>query len=185
MTRDEVYVAIRVLAERVEDDYKYECARQLRQHTPLFNWDTSEFIRTLLSLNAGLFEQHYPDPSQQLDFIRSIAAWGVLCMKHRGCCYRDVNSGDSGVFYDAPLSDARIEAIIDTERQYQDEMWSGKPRSVSGQIILIHRYMHKVIAAWCDNPNDEYALDMLRKVVGLAVCCLEDRGSIDTEDTDV
>jgi hypothetical protein len=181
-TRDEVYVAVRVLAESVEATYKEECAQRKLQHVPLFNWETSEFIRTLLALDQTLITLPSVDPRTQINVIQCMATWGVLCMKNRGCCARDVNSGDAGVFYEAPLSDARIEAIIDTERQYQTEMWpSATPTSVSGQILLIRRYMDKVVEAWADNPGNEYALDMLRKVVGLTVCCLEDHGIDDGE----
>ncbi len=71
--------------------------------------------------------------------------------------------------------------LIDGERDYQDSLPStrtdGASRSVGDYITMLQHYQTLLIAAWTNNPGDLQALDVMRKVAGIAVHCMEDHGA--------
>lgn len=71
--------------------------------------------------------------------------------------------------------------LIDGERDYQDALppsrSDGNQRSVGDYITMMGHYYNKLLAAWTDNPADEQALDVMRKIGGIAVHCMEDHGA--------
>jgi hypothetical protein len=72
---------------------------------------------------------------------------------------------------------------IDRERDYQESLGpdrsDGNQRSVGDYCTMLSSYTAKLIAAWTDNPGDTQALDVFRKIAGIAVHCMEDHGIVD------
>lgn len=71
--------------------------------------------------------------------------------------------------------------VIDGERDYQDALpptrTDGHPRSVGDYLVMLDEYGRRAKIAWTDNPGDEQALDVVRKIAGIAVHCMEDHGA--------
>lgn len=76
---------------------------------------------------------------------------------------------------------AEVYAAIDTERDYQDKLplcrGDGSPKSVGEYLTLLRAYSAKADSAWTDNPGDEKALHVIRKIAGIAVYCMEIHGA--------
>lgn len=51
-----------------------------------------------------------------------------------------------------------------------------KDHGVSGQLVTMERYLRKANDAWTDNPGEEAALDVMRKLAAIAVRALETYG---------
>lgn len=66
---------------------------------------------------------------------------------------------------------------IDSERAYQDKTWPEPAVGVPDSILLIEEYIFRARAAWSISTTDTEALNMLRKVAGIAVRCMEHNGS--------
>ena len=71
--------------------------------------------------------------------------------------------------------------ILDGERDYQDSIGGkmehrGKP-TIEAEILMMEEYLLKAREKWVNTYGDsEPALDMLRKVVGIALRCFENHG---------
>ena len=82
------------------------------------------------------------------------------------------------------MSWARVDVyrLIDGERDYQDaqaKQWDHKGvPSAEGEILMMEEYIAKARTAWTTGADDETSLDMIRKVIGMGVRCLENHGSI-------
>lgn len=82
------------------------------------------------------------------------------------------------------LPQTRYDAYIaiNTERYYQDllgaDRTDGVPRSVGDYVTMMQYYQTKLVEAWTVNPGDTQALEVMRKIAGIAVHCMEDHGSI-------
>ncbi len=80
-----------------------------------------------------------------------------------------------------------VYAAIDTERAYQDRLGPERAEfdetghirdhSVGDYLVMLQVYVDRAFRAWTDNPGDAAALDVLRKVAGIAVHCMEDHGA--------
>lgn len=72
---------------------------------------------------------------------------------------------------------------LSTERRYQDLLpktrTDGEPRTVGDYLLMLEEYVHRARVAWVDHPGDVEALDVVRKVGGIAVHCMEDHGAIE------
>lgn len=73
---------------------------------------------------------------------------------------------------------------IDTERDYQNQIWSESGANDDGkltigeQILLIEEYASKARASWSQEKHPEIgALNIIRKIAGIAVHCMEDHGA--------
>jgi len=83
------------------------------------------------------------------------------------------------------ISEERYNAYIaiNTERYYQDKLGSdrtdGVKRSVGDYTTMMQYYQTKLVEAWTNNPGDTQALEVMRKIAGIAVHCMEDHGSIE------
>lgn len=69
--------------------------------------------------------------------------------------------------------------LIDGERAYQVEQW-GSPEhkhEVGAWLTLLRAYLYKADIAWTENRGDEAALDIIRKIAGIAVACMEQHGA--------
>jgi hypothetical protein len=82
----------------------------------------------------------------------------------------------------------RIEVyrLIDGERDYQDNLASHKgwvegdrtpAKSAADFITLLDVYVNRAKVAYADNSGDEPALDVIRKIAGIAVHCMEINGA--------
>lgn len=70
---------------------------------------------------------------------------------------------------------------IDTERDYQDKLPAYRTdkseKTVGDYIVLIQAYSHALVEAWTYNPGNLDALEVMRKIAGIAVHCMEDHGA--------
>ena len=71
--------------------------------------------------------------------------------------------------------------IIDSERDYQDQLeedrTEGLPHSVGDYVVMLQHYINDATKAWTLNPGDEMAIEVVRKIAGIAVHCMEDHGA--------
>lgn len=71
--------------------------------------------------------------------------------------------------------------LIDGEREYQNEIVGNKyshvAHPVAAEILMMEEYIQRARELWTDVKGDEAALDMVRKVAGLAVRCMENHGA--------
>ena len=84
----------------------------------------------------------------------------------------------------APVVASRhtVYEAIDTERDYQDNLWGddGKPNplTVGEFVLLVEEYAAKARAVWINEAKPERkTLDVVRKVAGIAVNCMEQHGA--------
>jgi hypothetical protein len=71
--------------------------------------------------------------------------------------------------------------LLDGEREYQNNLPPSRTdyveRTVGDYITMMGHYYNKMVEAWTVNPGDEQALDVMRKIGGIAVHCMEDHGA--------
>lgn len=113
---------------------------------------------------------HMPAGGEALDVVRKLAGLCVSCMQHNGIVTRDQK-----VYLKTEVDRRMVYAAIQQERVYQEDTWPGA-RTLDGEALLFGRYLHAADVAWSDNPGDEMALDVIRKLAGIAVRCLENHG---------
>lgn len=79
-----------------------------------------------------------------------------------------------------------VYSVIDTERAYQDDKWgktlSGNrtgngERSVDEFALYIHGYANKLEDFACEFADTQTKLDIIRKIAGLCVACMEQHGA--------
>ena len=77
-----------------------------------------------------------------------------------------------------------VYAAIDSERAYQDNLWpdgegAGSNKMSIGEFLLLaEEYIAKARAAWVVEKRPEInALNIMRKVAGIAVNCMEQHGA--------
>jgi hypothetical protein len=78
---------------------------------------------------------------------------------------------------------ADVYRVIDGERDYQDKLWgqgdANGALSVGEEILLIEQYSAMARAAWARTAAPEIdALDIIRKIAGMTVRCMENHGAI-------
>lgn len=70
---------------------------------------------------------------------------------------------------------------INTERDYQDALpptrTNGQPHTVGDYCTMLRHYVELLDTAWTLNAGDKAALDVMRKIAGIAVHCMEDHGA--------
>jgi hypothetical protein len=71
--------------------------------------------------------------------------------------------------------------LIDGERAYQEDLSSdrsdGVDRTVGDYITMMGYYYNEMVKQWTMNPGNEEALNVMRKIAGIAVHCMEDHGA--------
>jgi len=76
----------------------------------------------------------------------------------------------------------QVYKAIDEERDYQDRLpevrTDGSEHTVGDYIVMLNHYMQEMNREWTMNPGDGRALDVMRKIAGIAVHCMEDHGAI-------
>lgn len=78
-----------------------------------------------------------------------------------------------------------VYAAIDTERKYQDSLWpqdgrpdAPNPLTIGEFVLLMDAYLADAKDAWRKEKKPEMkTLDIVRKVAGIAVNCMEQHGA--------
>lgn len=74
-----------------------------------------------------------------------------------------------------------VYAAIDSERAYQGKLPSsrtnGFDHTVGEYVTMMQCYQSELVTAWTKNAGDEAALNVMRKIAGIAVHCMEDHGA--------
>jgi len=77
---------------------------------------------------------------------------------------------------------AQVYAALDSEREYQDVLGSdrtdGSQHTVGDYIVMLQHYQNELVSAWTKNAGTNKALEVMRKIGGIAVHCMEDHGAI-------
>lgn len=70
---------------------------------------------------------------------------------------------------------------LDSERSYQERLPSnrtdGLDHTVGDYVTMLQHYQTELVRGWTLNAGDEAALDVMRKIGGIAVHCMEDHGA--------
>lgn len=75
------------------------------------------------------------------------------------------------------LTRNEVYRIIDSERAYQDDKWlHDQPKGVAEYLVLLDDYLAEAKRAWTRNAGDAAALEIMRKLGGIVVHCLEENG---------
>lgn len=108
-----------------------------------------------------------------LEPIRKLAALGVACMEENGIVPRGAN------FVEGPVDLETVFLAVVLERHHQAATWPEYEHATetSSDLTLIRRYLQKADEAWADNYGDAQALDVIRKVVAIAVRCMQNNGA--------
>lgn len=182
--RYEVYASIVGEREYQEQRWRHTCAVENKPYTPDSEKSVAEYLSYIAGYNVDLLHavSHVAGHHDALDVFRKLAALCVACMEANGACPRELDTGTPGLYEDGPLSQKRVFQIIDTERQYQDQLGRDRTdshqRSVSGYTIMFQHYLHKAHEQWTTHPGSEYAVDVIRKLAGIAVHAMEEHGII-------
>lgn len=87
-----------------------------------------------------------------------------------------------------PSQRSEVYDAIDGERYYQDIILQSLPnrtdksaKTVGDYIVMLQHYQQKAVEAWTMNVGTENTLDIMRKIAGIAVHCMEDHGVIHRE----
>lgn len=78
---------------------------------------------------------------------------------------------------------------IDSERDYQDFLKKDRTsnptdgtrsidHTVGDFVTMMQQYQNNMVAAWTNNPGDEEALHVMRKIAAIAVNCMEQHGAL-------
>lgn len=85
----------------------------------------------------------------------------------------------------------QVYEAIDGERSYQDKVWKDAPTTYRGQhevgafLTMFRCYLAKAEQAWTENDGDDQALEVVRKLAGIAVNCMEQHGAPQREGFEV
>ncbi len=73
----------------------------------------------------------------------------------------------------------KVYQLIDGERKYRDSLGADRMEkletvhSVGDYCTMLRYYVAELDKAWTMNPGDKVALDVMRKIGGIAVHCME------------
>jgi hypothetical protein len=71
--------------------------------------------------------------------------------------------------------------LIDGEREYQNRLppnrTDNEPRTVGDYLTMLQHYLNDAQREWVMNAGSQQALDVVRKIAGIAVHCMEDHGA--------
>lgn len=77
------------------------------------------------------------------------------------------------------LTREQVYKLVDGERDYQDEHtdWDhqGVP-SFEAELLLMEEYIRKARSEWVTSYNNDNSLNVIRKVIGIAVRAFENHG---------
>lgn len=76
--------------------------------------------------------------------------------------------------------------VIDSERDYQDEIWNAETTTSAGQhevaawLTFMRAYLREAEEAISRNPEPKatrMAMESIRKITAMGVCCMEQHGA--------
>ncbi len=74
-----------------------------------------------------------------------------------------------------------IDQAIDSEREYQNRLSAnrtdGRKHTPGEFLTMLRVYVNKADVAWTENAGDEATLEIMRKIAGIAVNCMETWGA--------
>lgn len=82
-----------------------------------------------------------------------------------------------------PATRPEVYAAIDTEREYQNRLGPDRrepreePHSVGDYLTMLRVYVDRAFVAWTDNPGTDAAMNVIRKIAGIAVRAMEEHGA--------
>ena len=82
-----------------------------------------------------------------------------------------------------------VYSAIDSERNYQDRLWStddgfSNPLSIGEFLVLLEVYLRKAQSEWTTESKPEInSLNTVRKLAGISVNCLEQHGAPKREES--
>ena len=72
---------------------------------------------------------------------------------------------------------SQVYKLIDSERDYQDNKWPDiinlPVKGVSEFVVMLNHYITVLNAEWTTNAGDTAALEVIRKIAGITVNCME------------
>lgn len=199
MQRHEVFALIDGEREYQGDRWRHTCALDNVPYTP----DETKRVEEWLSFIYGYFQDamqvasHVAGPLAALDVIRKLAGLCVACMEANGIVWRNQDCTMN------PVKRKLVYRAINGERNYQDLLGPDRTdtaiipdgpgpyqksppslrktvvtqRTPHGELILFETYLRRAFDAWTDNPGNEPALDVIRKLAAICVRCMEHHGA--------
>lgn len=79
------------------------------------------------------------------------------------------------------LSREAVYSAIDSERDFQEALedkkgWQ-KKKKVGEWLVLLNHYVAVANKTWCTTAGEEPTLNVVRKIAGIAVHCMEENGA--------
>lgn len=68
--------------------------------------------------------------------------------------------------------------VIDAEREFQNKRYAGRHHEVGAYLTLLRNYISKAEEGWVSGAGDLDALNIIRKIAGIAVHCMEEHGAL-------
>ena len=76
---------------------------------------------------------------------------------------------------------ADVYSAIDSERAYQDKLTpdrtDGSFHTVGDFVTMLQYYQNELVQEWTMHGGDDNALEVMRKIGGIAVHCMEKHGA--------
>ncbi len=178
LERYKVYAAIEGERDYQEQRWRHTCVVEDIPYEPDSQKNTDQWLSYIAGYNMELLHaiSHIPGTQAALVAFRKLAALCLGCMEANGCCPRNTTTGYPDNFREAPVSRKQIFRFIDTERILQNGR--GYPSlTVSGEVVLFQHYLHQAVERRIiHHSSDEYALNTIRKLAGIAVRAMEEHG---------
>jgi len=113
--------------------------------------------------------------------LRELAALCIQCIMEHGGFGRQPNGTLIRLNYVKPLGMDLAWDVAVLERKYQDsfgpERTDGHAHSISEYLVMFDTYRRTAFDAWTHNVGDEAAIQIIGKLLGIVVHCLEDHGA--------
>lgn len=113
-------------------------------------------------------------------YLRELGGAALIAMGKFGCVFRTPEGEAPAARLMGANANKIVTTCINGERDYQDSKWGrdGNTLDVSEWITTLTYYHAKLVEMWVTTPGDEAALDVVRKIAAIVVCCFE-QNSID------
>lgn len=178
--RYEVYAAIEGERDYQEQLWRHNCVVADIPCEPDSQKNTDQWLSYITGRNLELLQAIANPPGTEAALVtfRQLAALCLGCMEANGCCPRDTTTGYPDDFREPPVSRKQIFRFIDTERTLQEGR--GYPLlTVAGEVVLFQHYLHQAVERRVTHySSDEYALNTVRKLAGIAVRAMSEHGII-------
>jgi hypothetical protein len=117
----------------------------------------------------------YDSEENVMDYVRKIAGIGAHAMEKLGIVRRSIAGLNS---FTQVTSRQDVYEALDAERSYQDQKWGTLDSRNSVGDFLTYMVELSRKADELSNPDyPERSLDIIRKITGVAVACMEQHGA--------